>query len=149
MNAFHCKLINVGQPALMPPVCVLLAWHSPVVRGKLFASKMFDKVLQNEGRCFHLLCAGKKEDRGGWLSKSCLSMMCEEWRGDTKCSPDHCLRVWLASHSYKASLARHPAPHIVLLFFLYLKPHTNTYNACTLVCTRTQTHMHTHRQMQV
>lgn len=71
---------------------------------------------------------GKREDEGRWLSKSCLSVMCEEWRGDTKCFPDHRLCVWLTSHSYTASLARHPALNIVLLFFSFslLLPKSST-----------------------
>lgn len=114
-------------------ICISLARHSPVVRGKLFASKMFDRVLQKEDMFSSSVCQAR-EDRAWWLSKSCLGMMCEEWRGDTKCSPDHCLCVWLASHCYKASLVRHPAPDIVLLFFFYLKTRTQAHIIPPLQC---------------
>lgn len=70
--------------------------------------------------------------------------MFEEWRGDTKCSPDHCLHMRPASHSYKASLVRHPAPHIVLLFFPFTYTLTHSgLHANTHAFTQTHNGMYT------
>lgn len=94
---------------------------------------MFDKALQTFSSSG---CRVRKENRR-WLSKSCLSMPCLEWRGDTKCSLTIVCVCVTCFPQLKASLVRHPAPHIVLLIFLFRKSHR--YIQCPLL----RSHKHT------